>query len=385
MKQSRPVTNILASTFLALLAIAVQTLIAQAPTRFIEDLNLQGADAFMPPFADSVIPVDSAFRRNLAAHGLALRVMTGTQYIQNTLAAPVAAHEQSYVGQRHFAAEFANPTLTADLRQLGRCGAQLNMSAVWNWVSWESASPKALQMMTLYLYKGFGEGRAQIKAGYTSNDIVFLGMQVGGSTATGAQGFYAVLPFEVGMSYFPTTAPASKPCLPPNQSRLAIKSNGHRNHSSRTEELSMKPIHALAAALVIPTPALAQNTNLADQLRGYDRQQREGALRGETRFEEQYTAADYVSISPSGAMSTRDQTLARMKSGDVKLDAIDVDQEQVHLYDDVAIITGREHVRGSFQGHAFDNWARYSRAWKQIDGAWKLVLFQETAIPAPAQ
>ena len=33
-------------------------------------------------------------------------------------------------------------------------------------------------------------------------------MQVGGSTSTGAQGVYAVLPNEVGLSYFPFTAPS---------------------------------------------------------------------------------------------------------------------------------------------------------------------------------
>jgi len=36
----------------------------------------------------------------------------------------------------------------------------------------------------------------------------FVGLFVGGSTATGAQGVYAVLPYEAGMSYFPLTAPS---------------------------------------------------------------------------------------------------------------------------------------------------------------------------------
>jgi porin len=36
----------------------------------------------------------------------------------------------------------------------------------------------------------------------------FVGLYVGGSTATGTQGVYAVLPYEAGMSYFPLTAPS---------------------------------------------------------------------------------------------------------------------------------------------------------------------------------
>ena len=47
-----------------------------------------------------------------------------------------------------------------------------------------------------------------MKVGYIGNDNEFVGMQVGGSLATGAQGVYAVLPYQVGMSYFPLTAPS---------------------------------------------------------------------------------------------------------------------------------------------------------------------------------
>jgi porin len=74
-------------------------------------------------------------------------------------------------------------------------------------VSWEPAGPKTLDLWTLYLYKEFGNDRVEIKAGYNSNDLEFVGMQVGGSTASGVQGVYAVLPYEVGMAFFPLTAP----------------------------------------------------------------------------------------------------------------------------------------------------------------------------------
>ncbi|MGO9337657.1 MAG: carbohydrate porin [Terracidiphilus sp.] len=43
---------------------------------------------------------------------------------------------------------------------------------------------------------------------YIANNMNFVGLFVGGSTATGAQGVYAVLPYEAGMSYFPLTAPS---------------------------------------------------------------------------------------------------------------------------------------------------------------------------------
>ncbi len=175
--------------------------------RTLEDLNMQGGDAAMPPFEDSVVNVNSEYRQGLFRHGMALRVIDSLQYAQNTLASPVAADDQVYVGQRAFYGAMSNPILTWDMRQFGLRHAQLNVSGVWQWVSWQPAGPKAFDLWTLYFYKAFGNDRVEIKAGYNSNDLEFVGMQVGGSTASGVQGVYAILPYEVGMAFFPLPAP----------------------------------------------------------------------------------------------------------------------------------------------------------------------------------
>ncbi|HUY80666.1 MAG TPA: carbohydrate porin [Acidobacteriaceae bacterium] len=140
---------------------------------------------------------------------MAFRVITGMQYTQNTLDAPVPADEQVYAGQRPFGSIFVQPILAADLRQFGLHNAQLYMGAVWNWASWEPAGPKTIQLWNLYFYKTFGEDRVEVKAGYLSNNMNFVGFfVVGGSTATATQGAYGILPDEAGLSYFPLTAPS---------------------------------------------------------------------------------------------------------------------------------------------------------------------------------
>ena len=163
----------------------------------------------MPPFSDSVVDLNSDFRQALFRKGISFRVISGIQYTQNMLDAPVPADAQAYVGQHPFESVFVQPILVADLHQLQLRHAQLYMGGIWNWVSWNPAGPKSLQIWDLYFYKAFGEDRVEIKAGYIANNMSFVGFFVGGSTATGAQGVYAVLPYEVGMSYFPLTAPSS--------------------------------------------------------------------------------------------------------------------------------------------------------------------------------
>lgn len=180
---------------------------AQDSGRSLEDLNMQGGDAAMPPFSESVVDVNSSFRRALLSKGMALRLISSTQFADDVLKSPAPVDQQTFVGDTPFGGEMLNPIFTADLRQLGLKHAQLNVSGVWQWISWEPAGPKAFDLWTLYLYKEFGKDRVEIKAGYNSNDLEFVGMQVGGSTASGVQGVYAVLPYEAGMAFFPLPAP----------------------------------------------------------------------------------------------------------------------------------------------------------------------------------
>jgi porin len=180
----------------------------QASVRSIEDLNLIGAETEMPPFSDSPIKINSGFRQRLWSEGVLLRVVLQSQYAQNTLQAPVPAHDQTYVGEHPFEGAMTNGTITADLRQLHLQHTQLYVCGVWNWVSWNPAGPMSFQIYGFYLYKAFAEDRVEIKAGYVGNDLEVMGLDVGGAAATAAKGVYAVLPYEVGLSYFPLTTPS---------------------------------------------------------------------------------------------------------------------------------------------------------------------------------
>jgi porin len=174
----------------------------------IEGLNLVGAPVTMPLISDTLLGVESDFRRTLFSKGVLLRANVLPRISANLLDPPAPPDQQAYIGHRPTWITGVNPILTADLRQLHLRNAQLNIGAAWRWTTWNPAGPKTIALSTLYLYKMWREGQVEIKAGYITNDIEFVGIQVGGSLATGAQGVYAVLPFQVGMSYFPLTAPS---------------------------------------------------------------------------------------------------------------------------------------------------------------------------------
>lgn len=189
-------------------AVCVAQTAAEPGGRSIEDLNLVGAPVTMPRFADTVLGEDSGLRRWMAERGMAWRANVLPRVSVNLLDGPVEASQQSYIGQRPTWISGVNPIFTADLRQLGWKNTQLNIGGAWRWTNWNPAGPKTVALASLYLYRSWLGKRVEVKAGYIGNDTEFVGMQVGGSLATGAQGVYAVLPYQVGMSYFPLTAPS---------------------------------------------------------------------------------------------------------------------------------------------------------------------------------
>jgi porin len=155
-----------------------------------------------------VLVVERQARRALFKHGMLLRANVVPRFTVNLLDGPVPSDEQRYIGHQPTFIWGLNPVFAADLRQLHLAQAQLNVGFAWKWSNWGPAGPNATTMSTLYLFRRWGDRRVEMKAGYNINDQEFVGLQVGGSSSTGAQGVYATLPFEVGMSYYPLMAPS---------------------------------------------------------------------------------------------------------------------------------------------------------------------------------
>jgi porin len=178
-----------------------------APAHTFDSLTLLGSDIPMPAFHETIMGDHTAMRRAMLRHGLAFRINSLPIFSVNMVAGPVAANQQTYVGQRPFLKWMSNPMLTWDLKALHINGAQLHMGMGLEWESWGKAGPNSVDMSTLYLFKSVDEGRFEVKSGYLANNLEFVGMQAGGSLLTGAQGVYAVLPYEAGLSFFPEVSP----------------------------------------------------------------------------------------------------------------------------------------------------------------------------------
>ena len=211
-----------------------------------------GAAATMTRISDTLLGTESGFRRALFGKGILIRANVLPRFSVNLLDGPVPANQQVYIGQRPTWITGLNPILTADLRQLGLSNAQLHIGAAWRWTTWDPAGPKTIALSTLYLFKMWRDHLIEMKAGYITNDTEFVGMQVGGSLATGAQGVYAVLPYQVGMSYLPLRSlPDEVPRQPvpqPDDRRARPVRHGQGEAAAPRRLISSTPVRTPGSA-----------------------------------------------------------------------------------------------------------------------------------------
>lgn len=93
---------------------------------------------------------------------------------------------------------------------------------------------------------------------------------------------------------------------------------------------------------------------------------------------------DYVILQPGGRVETKAEVLASYASGERYWEIAEVDQMEVRLYGDTAVVIGRWRGRGVNGDERFDYSARFSSIWlRNEDGQWQNVVSQSTEIGEP--
>lgn len=176
--------------------------------RDIEDLNMRGTYLKLPPFTETVDGLTNPVRQALAKHGIGYYDIDDNQFIYNVTSPPVPESQQTFLGQRPTWKSSHYPMLTWDLRQLGVRGGQLEVMGTIQKISWNNGGPNFIGFGNISYYQSLLHNHLELKGGYIDNDFEYVGTAIGGQASSGSLGVFASLPFEVGLSYLPMTAPA---------------------------------------------------------------------------------------------------------------------------------------------------------------------------------
>jgi ketosteroid isomerase-like protein len=109
-----------------------------------------------------------------------------------------------------------------------------------------------------------------------------------------------------------------------------------------------------------------------------ERQAREASLHRDADFPQRSLADDYVAITPLGQVTTKQDSIAARKSGQLRYDDINVTDMVVRVYGDTAVVTARADVKGHQLGEDFSGPYRYTRVWVRRTGHWQAVSYQAT-------
>lgn len=108
---------------------------------------------------------------------------------------------------------------------------------------------------------------------------------------------------------------------------------------------------------------------------------REATLKGNTTVLAGLLADDYMAITASGTLQTKDQALASMRSGHTHFTTLDISDRKVRFYGTTAIVTSVAEVKGTTADGDVSGSFRYSRVYvRDLQGAWRVVSFEVSRI-----
>lgn len=91
-------------------------------------------------------------------------------------------------------------------------------------------------------------------------------------------------------------------------------------------------------------------------------------------------ADDWTFIDPEGAILTKAQALANLKSGEDVVTSAVADEMKVRVYGDAAVVLGRNTVKEQYKGKDTSGQYRFTDTFIKKDGRWQCVASAATKI-----
>ena len=94
-------------------------------------------------------------------------------------------------------------------------------------------------------------------------------------------------------------------------------------------------------------------------------------------------ADDFRSIDGTGTVETKPVFVDGLMDAKLTIDPYAVEDFDVRLFGDVALLSGRTKMTGRFDGKPFTSHYRYIDVYAKRNGRWQIVSVQITRLPAP--
>jgi ketosteroid isomerase-like protein len=87
-----------------------------------------------------------------------------------------------------------------------------------------------------------------------------------------------------------------------------------------------------------------------------------------------------VFVGPNGMVYGKQDDLDAHRRGLIRITRLDPSEERIQRFGDIAIVTVRMEMSGTFEGAAFAGPFRYTRVWRAHDDGWRIVAGHVSAV-----
>jgi len=107
-------------------------------------------------------------------------------------------------------------------------------------------------------------------------------------------------------------------------------------------------------------------------------------LAGDRATVERIIAPEWTSTGPDGSTTDRSIVLAQVfETGGHKIRVLEVNDVKARVFGDAAVVTGRTHGVGEFEGSGYDVVIRFTDTFVRRQGRWQAVASHASIIQGP--
>jgi len=138
----------------------------------------------------------------------------------------------------------------------------------------------------------------------------------------------------------------------------------------------------LLLALLSPSAAPAGKADDVATLTGLSNAWDQAIVRKDEKTIADNMAEDFRQIDGYGNLETKQSFVKGIVDPQLTINPYTVEEFDVRLYGDTALLSGRSRLTGTYAGKAFESNYRYIDIYVRRNGAWKIVSVQITKFPA---
>jgi ketosteroid isomerase-like protein len=140
------------------------------------------------------------------------------------------------------------------------------------------------------------------------------------------------------------------------------------------------------AAHLLPAMPRAEKHETRHQIESLEDSWRNAVLKGNITAMDALLADDYIAISPTGILQSKEQALANIRSGTMHFKSIVLTDRKIRMYGTTALVTSRAEVSGTGPDGNISGSYRYTRVYvKDARGVWRIVSFEASRIREPGE